>query len=1364
MGFMNIAARRVLSVVSALALVVGMGVLGGASASAEVVHNFEFGFDGSATPNGSFEGGLGTVAVDQTSGDVYVEQWQAGVVYRFDAAGKYLGEITGAAVPQRSLGLFYWDSGMAVDNSAGANKGDLYIAGTENGVVYRFDSSGKLLSELNGSGSPAGSFSPCGVAVDSSGNVYVADRANDVVDKFTASGAYAGQTTSSQIVQPASIAVDASDNVYLTNFGQSVVKLEPGGGASVLDGSKARSVAVDPATGHVYVAEEVTESIGRIVEFDPSGSRLGALGEERLSHVFGIAVHGATGEVYAADYSHNLIDVFGPGLVIPDVTSGAASNVQPTGVTLNGTVNPDGLPVSSCEFEYGTSISYGQAVACEQSSSAIGSGMSPVPVSVSVSGLVPDTTYHFRLVVSNTNGANRGVDVAVTTSGPPLIDAESAAGVARTSATLEAQIDPSGFDTTYRFEYGTSASYGTSVPVPDADIGSGLSDVPVSQSIGGLRSGVTYHYRVVATNSQGRVDGPDRTFTTVPPAYIDAEYATNVASTSATLNANVNPIGTSTEYRLEYGTSTAYGQTFTGNTGEVIGDVLVSRHPQELQPGTTYHYRIVAQNAFGTVEGADHVFTTQVSTTQVSGSALTLSDGRAWELVSPADKKGALIEPFALLGQVKAASAGNMITYTAEGPHVGENPRDGRISQVLSTRESGGGWSSLDITLSARIPAEGEQDFLLKPEQQSYPFFSEDLSLATVFSEAPRAEGVKEGTLYFRNNLDGSFSPLVSEANVPPGTEFGGGGKLELQMRVLAVTPDMSHVVFASPLALVPPAVRNGQAWNLYEWGAGRVQLINVLPDGTVASSEPNVEGGQLLGGESFPSQDEPNGGVRRAVSNDGRRVAWTWGDPYSTSGGFKGLYVRDTVEGTTVHVGGAAAFLQMLSADGSSVFYMEAGDLYGYDFATGTTTDLTGAHGPGKVTAGVQELVLGAGEDGSAVYFVANGVLSGAPNPRGERATPGQCVKVSNEDARLSPPGATCNLYVVHNNGKSWEDPRFIATLSADDEPSWLARDLHGSPDLANVSAQVSGNGRYLAFNSDRSLTGYDNTDALSGQPDEEVYLYDFTANRLVCVSCNPTGARPVGVNDSPQQPLGLLVDRIHAWSEDSLNRQGHWLAGNIPSWREHGNGAGTYQPRALSDSGRVFFNSPDALVPQATNGLEDVYEYEPPAGPGMPVSDSCTTASVSYSPRSGGCVSLMSSGVSNEESVFYDASESGDDVFFVTLARLAGEDYDTSFDVYDAHACSPGAPCRTEVVSSPPCTSGDSCKPAPAPQPEIFGAAPSATFNGVGNVSEQPKVTVKHKTRKPTKHKKHKKHGKRKGRKASRSSVHGTSGKGQG
>ena len=162
----------------------------------------------------------------------------------------------------------------------------------------------------------------------------------------------------------------------------------------------------------------------------------------------------------------------------------------------------------------------------------------------------------------------------------------------------------------------------------------------------------------------------------------------------------------------------------------------------------------------------------------------------------------------------------------------------------------------------------------------------------------------------------------------------------------------------------------------------------------------------------------------------------------------------------------------------------------------------------------------------------------------------------------------------------------------------------------MAFLTARVSPDGRYLAFMSAASLTGYDNVDAspeAKGAHDEEVYQYDSATASLRCVSCNPTGARPKGVLDAEGvgQGVGRLVDRRKVWF-------GHWLAGNIPGWTAQNITSALVQSRYLTDNGRLYFNSPDSLVSQAGNGKENVYEYEP-AGLG-----SCESTT-------GGCVALL-------------------------------------------------------------------------------------------------------------------------------------------
>jgi hypothetical protein len=322
--------------------------------------------------------------------------------------------------------------------------------------------------------------------------------------------------------------------------------------------------------------------------------------------------------------------------------------------------------------------------------------------------------------------------------------------------------------------------------------------------------------------------------------------------------------------------------------------------------------------------------------------------------------------------------------------------------------------------------------------------------------------------------------------------------------------------------------------------------------------------------------------------------------------------------------------------------------------------------------------VIPGASEDASYVYFVADGILqsNGATVPG---ARPGLCSQFSS--------GGICNLYVNHDG-----TIKLVAVLSGEDKAD-------GS--LPDLTAHVSSSGYWLAFMSNRSLTGYDNRDSVSGTPDSEVYLYDAAADggagRLLCASCNPTGARPHGIKYF-----------------------GESIAAKVPGWTPYAVGEALYQSRYLSSSGRLFFDSNDALVPQDSNGTGDVYEYEP-TGVG-----NCTTLSSEFVANTDGCVGLISSGTSKEESLFLDASEEGGDVFFVTAAQLSHTDVDSAEDVYDARV-EGGFP----EISAPPVCEGDACQsPVSAPEDQTPG---SLTYSGPGNPDPFGALTVvnKHKAR---------------------------------
>ena len=744
-----------------------------------------------------------------------------------------------------------------------------------------------------------------------------------------------------------------------------------------------------------------------------------------------------------------------------------------------------------------------------------------------------------------------------------------------------------------------------------------------------------------------------------------------------------------------------------------------------------------------------------------TSAAGTLPDGRGWELVSPPEKDGASVTPLGfgifgpLGGLVQASEDGSAVTYVADAP-VEAEPEGNRAiegTQVISHRSSTA-WSSKDI-----VTAHNKGEGIIAGTGQEYRAFSNDLSLAVLvpfgfqnpMMEPPLVPGAssEERGIYRRHNTTCQatpatcFEPLVTPEN-ETGTEGGikvpFGGKLQY----VSASADGEHVIFKAEVKLTPAAPAEG---GLYEWNAGapaatQLRYVSLLPPPPL---KPEVKGKPApeaqLGYDSLLKLGFENS--RNAISENGRRVFW--------SNFFEGretpdkLYMRDTQKQVTIHLNASQTGkepptarhevrYQGASADGRFVFFLdnapltsdsklktvEGGptDLYvceivevGEGAPECKLKDLTASFtGPGEVAGEI----LGTSADGTTVYFVANGAPASG--------TVGKCeIPGGNEEVA----GATCNLYRDHYDAesKTWEEPKLLAVLSQEDRPVWGGG--QAGRQLWNLTSRVSPNGQYLAFMSDRPLTGYDNRDAnpeAHEARDEEVFLYNASGEHVSCVSCNPNRTqRPTGVFDQLHagEGLNLRVDPVAAW-------ENRWLAGSIPGWTPLDAELASYQSRYLLDNGRVFFNSADALVAQDTNhrtetiagnptevGVEDVYQYE----------HGGTGGCVGPEP----CVSLLSSGASPNESAFMDASVSGNDAFFFTDQQLVSSDTDGNFDIYDAHVCSEGSPC---IVPPPPppkeCAEEATCRGGATPPPG-FGSTSSETFSGPPSVAKSETLPFK-------------------------------------
>ena len=1257
-----------------LCLPFGCMVLWVAPAQALTVHKFQAAFGTAGAGPGQLSKPWGVAVNDRTglepaAGDVYVLDSGNNRVARFSASGAFLGQFNGSGT---------YEVEGKVETGAAAPTGTL--SSTTLGVVTPWAND---LIAVDNSSNP---LDP------SAGDVYVIDPGHGVIDKFSGTGAYIGQITGTK------------DGAFQTGEGER---------RSIM------GVAVDQA-GQVWT--------GTRLSFEASGesfSPIYTFSDAVVNQEVSVSSSTNFGPVYqlAVDAEDNLY--FGEGFGL-----GNFVKADSTPKTL---IAPFGGEAGSIAVDPSGRRAYldnGEAIeTVDLSGNPIESARPGAPAPSFGGGHL---TFSPGVAVNATTGNVYATDSTkndVSSFEPitlPSVTVGAPSSQQPRTATLNGTVNPEGSTvTSCVFEYDTKpyvqgeAAHGTSVVCAPASLGSGASPVAVSANVSGLSPQTTYYYRLAAENGGGRSTSAGQELFTGPR--LGAAFTTDVAATSVTLDASVDPNGADPHYYFEYGPTTAYGSFAPAappgvDLGAAPGPQTVSAHVQGLTASTGYHYQLVVSQGGELFEGGDHSFTSQPA-----GSTATLADGRAWELVSPANSGGSLIELQEQEGLVQAAADGSGITYLDRGPPAGGEPAGHvTLSQQLS-RRGAGGWSTVDLTLPGELPENEEPPGgTINSYDPEYKLFSPDLSHATV---EPAGAGTPllspeatERTLYIRDNTAGGFLPLVTPANIPAETTLeephpypAGVSIQEWELHYLTATPDLAHVLFRSQKALTPeaideetlmhPTVGHQVQWNLYEWSAGVLQLVNILPGPAreVAHGAAPRYPGVRLANETDLS-GAPEGGAQRAISTDGRRVAWTWGEPYTSNYGYRGLFVRDMVAEETKQVGGAEARYQTMNADGSKVLYLEHGELYQFDFETGTATDLTAIHGPGEASAGVEEAVSNVSEDGSYVYFVATGALA-------EGAS-----------------GGAPNLFVLHDTGAGWTTA-FIATLSSQDTPTWYTTALVNTPDPGKISSRVSPNGRYLAFMSNRSLTGYDNLDAVSGQANEEVYLYDAATARLVCASCNPSGERPHGVFDSAQAELA--VDKAGIWtsrrSDQTQPRTDHWLAGSIPGWDDFQN-TPSYQPRYLSNSGRLFFNSPDALVPQDTNGLEDVYQFEPEGlGNCTPAVSSATEGFVGEvaGHRVDGCVGLISSGTSSSESSFYDASESGDDVFFNSTTKLVPGAQGTSYHLYDAHVCSAAAPCLVEGVKPPPCVSADACKPAPAPQPEFYGPPASQTFRGVGNTA---------------------------------------------
>ncbi len=706
-------------------------------------------------------------------------------------------------------------AGIAVNPASG----DVYVVDVENARVERFDADGNFLSAFGTPGAADGQFdfasSPSGIAIDSSdGSVYVADAGNNRIQKFTAGGSF-------------SLA-----------FGSA------GAGSGELNGP--RGVAVDPSSGEVYVADTGNN---RVQKFDSTGSYIGQFGSQgsddgQFSGPTDIAVD-STGDVYVLE-PFIRVQRFDSAGTFEVVFAPSELAYSPRAMTVD--------PSSDHVFVNQNTPDFSSYVVVELDSS----------------GVIADThqaVSGYRLAVNSTSeriyvGEYQRVFIIDETNPAPEGSTSSATDITDTSATLNGTLDPNGPPgAEYYFDYSTDGSNWTATPSSPLDGGKGNSPISVSEPVQGLEPNIEYRYRLRYRKrfSEAFQAAPEQNFTTAPlPPDVKTRSAGVVTDSTAILRGVVDPNNDPTTYFFEYGSTAAYGlkvpvvSTSAGGGGEPIP---VAAEITGLVPNATYHYRLVAENSFGSGGGDDSAFTTLTS------AAAALAP-RGLELVNPPEKANQNPQ-FPLL----MPEGDEVIWQTLSGSPNSSSGAGG----TYSSERTAAGWktSGLEPPISEMIGG-GDEAYQLRRISSDRSSFIFEVGGTLVGSQSDRrivridADGNQEVLHLFP---EGSISNVTS----------------------ITSSDDLEHV-FINTIQPIDPNHQPGE--QLYDFGSGTPELVSRLPDGSVPAC-----GLSLSNSGSFQPSTDPY----RFHSRDGSRVFFSSrGDSCDSSVDPDRLYVRNVETDTT--------------------------------------------------------------------------------------------------------------------------------------------------------------------------------------------------------------------------------------------------------------------------------------------------------------------------------------------------------------------------------------------------------------------------------------------------------------------------------
>jgi sugar lactone lactonase YvrE len=1225
----------------------GLALGTGTAAAAPHEYLYSFGPKGTTEETAENEfSALFSLALDSASRRLYARDIGTQRVYGFEisAPPPPFGLAAGFPPPAYSGGPTSFPR-LAVDSTALPSAGNVYL--NTPGSMKGYEADGTELV-----GFPITQGNGGGLAVDLAGRIWAGSGGGISGLRVYSPGGTLLRPPIEVGMESLSLAFDANGDLYVADLNKvrKLSAVDDYARATDLVTSPAgiRGIAVDPRSHHLFVARADDE----IVEYDSSGKEVEEFAEVPGDPNFqGIAVDPANHHVYVGDLNAKQIEAFGPGVPLPALELAPPDPLRNTTATLHGTVGPEGLAVTACRFEWVSAavfdadsaieghdgfedLSSGGKAACE---GAIPADEDDHLVSAAIEGLTAGTTYRYRIVAETASAANSFAG-SFTTPAPPAVETTGAQLPSPTSALLGGRVNPKGTPTDYRFEY-----------VDEADF-----------AAHGFASAASTPARRLAEVEVQRF-GELSTFTlgfegkTTPPLSggPSASQVQSALEGLSTIGAGNVGVSGGRSYDGSGASPRSYTVTFKGKFSGV--DVpalvinglnfaktaipggpgsevrLVGARLGGLTPGTTYRYRLLAENGNEAGEGVGGAMILTTHAGRLSNDSYPHPPGndRAYEQVSIADSGG---NPSAFA--LAFSADGDRAVYQVSGgtPISGSGTF---LSQLLAERASGEhpseSWRQVNLTPRS----------LFEPDAPDWFFFP--------------TPGLERFAGYNINGIGISPGQTQKLWRITPPA----GPYTEL---VTNLSEDSANFFEADDgLGRVVTVLKDGGVFHLYDVSdtATPPQLLDQLPvdeegeEEQVAACGVSASSATAGGGDGIFSFQGFYLGKRRWVSADGRLAFFpSKGDECS---GPVELYVREVETGRTELLSGppvsgpecSAAFIRATAA--ATFFWTQSnldfegrdtdpggcvspggnprgasdGDVYRYQLATGALRCVTCVV-PGRdvdvkiVGAGNSALAsVGVSEDGSAVYFDSpSRLVAGAPADGAYR------VELATGALDYVAPG----------------------TPQVGDE-------------LGGRSA-VSADGGVLVFRSDDPRLDVQGATTNGGFA--QYYRYEQADRSLACVSCPSDGAAPRG------ETVGFA------------SIEGGAVSANA-----------TYNGSPLSVDGRVFaFDTPSALVgadqnttPEGQNPQrgQDVYEWR--GGRALLISDGQRNWPVS---------SELGPALQAPEPAA--VSRDGGDVYFFETAQLTPDALDGYRRLYDAREgggidfAAPPRECGLEVCQGTP------------------------------------------------------------------------------